>query len=580
MECKAMLPDSTQSETVPEAANPPPTSHGASSGSSTKKKMNETSKKKKKRKSEDKTSQSSKKKKLSKEKSHKDKNKKSKMAPMDVKKSDPVEPDSDVDLENDVKPIRDYIKNRELMLQHMFKSVIKANKLQAMLPEILKGLAIENLKSLCLIQLEGMSKSRIASILAGEEMQSSSEDEESDSDIEKVLRRRDDKKDVINSEVIDSTSVLPHALPVTVDVEEDKSVHEEAAGEEAIQGDSEDENDADEEGASADESWQNETTRDDGDVEEKMECRQDEEVDENENAEPTEEEEEEEEKEVVVGGDSQEEELFVEVKKPKKFRRIKIVPTAGEEFEEGELTSDEVETDEESVVSTKEEVEELLRLEGDEQMDEDQETSHGVAVSVEDEVTQETEESQPKTIPTNAEDSLANQGNQDNDSDTGDNDDAIDSVDIKTNIEKDVTTDDMLNVLAGEDNFDIDAKESSKLVETDDSVDDSDRDAGSNDAEDDVSVNDEVDIDVQSEIDNDIDDGSNANETNKNVVDIANLGKVQEPSERPQPSQVASLGATPAKSGRKVAQELEVLELELRARAIRSLMKQYGKDVG
>ena len=225
-------------------------------------------------------------------------------------------------------------------------------------------------------------------------------------------------------------------------------------------------------------------------------------------------------------------------------------------------------------------MEELLRLEGDEQMDEDQETSHGVAVSVEDEVTQETEESQPKTIPTNAEDSLANQGNQDNDSDTGDNDDAIDSVDIKTNIEKDVTTDDTLNVLAGEDNFDIDAKESSKLVETDDSVDDSDRDADSNDAEDDVSVNDEVDIGVQSEIDNDIDDGSNANETNKNIVDIANLGKVQEPSERPQPSQGSSLGATPAKSVRKVAQELEVLELELRARAIRSLMKQYGKDVG
>ncbi|XP_071800240.1 uncharacterized protein [Asterias amurensis] len=580
MECKAMLPDSTQSETVPEAANPPPTSHGASSGSSTKKKMNETSKKKKKRKSEDKTSQSSKKKKLSKEKSHKDKNKKSKKESLSVKKSDPVEPDSDVDLENDVKPIRDYIKNRELMLQHMFKSVIKANKLQAMLPEILKGLAIENLKSLCLIQLEGMSKSRIASILAGEEMQSSSEDEESDSDIEKVLRRRDDKKDVINSEVIDSTSALPHASPVTVDVEEEASVHEEAAGEEAIQGDSEDENDAecaDEEGASVDESWQNETARADGDVEEKMECRQDEEVDENEDAEPNEEEEE---KELGFGEDSQEEELVVEVKKPKKFRRIKIVPTEGEEFEEGELTSDEVETDEESVVSTKEEVEELSRLEGDEQMDEDQETSHGVAVSVEDEVTQETEESQPKTIPTNAEDSLANQGNQDNDSDTGDNDDAIDSVDIKTIIEKDVTTDDTLNVLAGEDNFDIDAKESCKLVETDDSVDDSDRDAGSNDAEDDVSVNDEVDIDVQSEIDNDIDDGSNANETNKNVVDIANLGKVQEPSERPQPPQGASLGATPAKSGRKVAQELEVLELELRARAIRSLMKQYGKDVG
>ena len=28
---------------------------------------------------------------------------------MNVKKSDPLEPDSDVDLENDAKPIRDYI---------------------------------------------------------------------------------------------------------------------------------------------------------------------------------------------------------------------------------------------------------------------------------------------------------------------------------------------------------------------------------------------------------------------------------------------------------------------------------------
>ena len=36
----------------------------------------------------------------------------------------------------------------------------------------------------------------------------------------------------------------------------------------------------------------------------------------------------------------------------------------------------------------------------------------------------------------------------------------------------------------------------------------------------------------------------------------------------------------PAAPARKMAQQLEVLELELRARAIRSLMKQYGKDVG
>ena len=64
--------------------------------------------------------------------------KKSKKGDSAAKEAEPEEQDSDLDLENDLKPIRDYVKDRDEMLQQMFKCVLKADKLQAMLPDILK----------------------------------------------------------------------------------------------------------------------------------------------------------------------------------------------------------------------------------------------------------------------------------------------------------------------------------------------------------------------------------------------------------------------------------------------------------
>lgn len=45
--------------------------------------------------------------------------------------------DSDLDLDKDLKPIGFYVRQRDQMLEHMFKSIGK-RKLKAMLPEILK----------------------------------------------------------------------------------------------------------------------------------------------------------------------------------------------------------------------------------------------------------------------------------------------------------------------------------------------------------------------------------------------------------------------------------------------------------
>ena len=59
----------------------------------------------------------------------------------------------------------------------MFK-VIHGPKLQAMLTSVLKDIGVDELKELCLQQLEGMSKKRIRSILAGEAMDESSDTED------------------------------------------------------------------------------------------------------------------------------------------------------------------------------------------------------------------------------------------------------------------------------------------------------------------------------------------------------------------------------------------------------------------
>ncbi|XP_070563709.1 caspase activity and apoptosis inhibitor 1-like [Ptychodera flava] len=105
--------------------------------------------------------------------------------------------DSDLDLDKELKPIGAYIKNREEMLEHIFKT-IKGDKLKAMLPDILKNCPLEEIKSLCLDQLEVMSKKRIRAVLAGQGLSSSSGTEESSSEEESAGQ----SKVKVRSEVI------------------------------------------------------------------------------------------------------------------------------------------------------------------------------------------------------------------------------------------------------------------------------------------------------------------------------------------------------------------------------------------
>ena len=71
-----------------------------------------------------------------------------------------------MDLSKELHSIGHYLKDREEMINQVF-SVIKGAKLEAMLSSTLKGLDKDQLKTLCLEQLEGMSRKRIKCILAG-----------------------------------------------------------------------------------------------------------------------------------------------------------------------------------------------------------------------------------------------------------------------------------------------------------------------------------------------------------------------------------------------------------------------------
>ncbi|XP_008213735.1 dentin sialophosphoprotein [Nasonia vitripennis] len=79
----------------------------------------------------------------------------------------------------DLKPIKEYLSNRKELAAQLFKSV-KAEKIRMMLPQILKKVEFSDLEELCAAELTGMSKQRIISILNGQEMQGSSNTEDSD----------------------------------------------------------------------------------------------------------------------------------------------------------------------------------------------------------------------------------------------------------------------------------------------------------------------------------------------------------------------------------------------------------------
>ncbi|KAI8510043.1 apoptotic process [Branchiostoma belcheri] len=110
-----------------------------------------------------------------------------------------------MDLSLDLQPIGAYIKNREQMLDEMLKT-IKGEKLRSMLPEVMKKCPLEELRSLCLDQLEVMSKKRLQHILAGEEMTSSSDtDDTTDEDDTRCSKREASSSMLESSAVVDST---------------------------------------------------------------------------------------------------------------------------------------------------------------------------------------------------------------------------------------------------------------------------------------------------------------------------------------------------------------------------------------
>ncbi|XP_023336267.1 trichohyalin [Eurytemora carolleeae] len=87
---------------------------------------------------------------------------------------------SDMDLDKEIFPISHYINDRDEMINQVFKT-INGSKLRSMLPPALVDLDEDDIKTICLDQLIGMSKRRLQHVLAGQEMLESSG---SDSDSE------------------------------------------------------------------------------------------------------------------------------------------------------------------------------------------------------------------------------------------------------------------------------------------------------------------------------------------------------------------------------------------------------------
>ncbi|XP_025934493.1 caspase activity and apoptosis inhibitor 1 isoform X1 [Apteryx rowi] len=84
-----------------------------------------------------------------------------------------------LDLSVSLKPVSFYIADKKEMLQQCF-CVIGEKKLQKMLPDILKNCSMEEIKRLCLEQLELLSEKKLLKILEGKNGADSDTDEDAD----------------------------------------------------------------------------------------------------------------------------------------------------------------------------------------------------------------------------------------------------------------------------------------------------------------------------------------------------------------------------------------------------------------
>ncbi|XP_063311246.1 caspase activity and apoptosis inhibitor 1 isoform X1 [Pelobates fuscus] len=106
-----------------------------------------------------------------------------------------------LDLNVPLKPISYYISDKKEMLQQCFR-VVGEKKLQKMLPDLLKGYSIEEIKQLCLEQLELVSEKRLLKILEGEQGIDSATEEEYDAH----MTRSGADTAIQNDNAVDSTS--------------------------------------------------------------------------------------------------------------------------------------------------------------------------------------------------------------------------------------------------------------------------------------------------------------------------------------------------------------------------------------
>lgn len=88
---------------------------------------------------------------------------------------------TDLDLDNDIRSLGYYVKDREVLLDQLFHC-LQGSSLQRVVPDVLKDLPLEVMKKRCLEELEVMSRKRIQRIIAGDDpstISSSGTDEDS-----------------------------------------------------------------------------------------------------------------------------------------------------------------------------------------------------------------------------------------------------------------------------------------------------------------------------------------------------------------------------------------------------------------
>lgn len=108
-----------------------------------------------------------------------------------------------LDLNVELKPLKHHVKDPNKLLEEVM-SIVKADKMEALVPDIAKHLSIDELKRKFADYLEGMSSARIRHVLEGQPMNSSSDTDSSDEDC--VALRKDAKSSSLQANHVDSTT--------------------------------------------------------------------------------------------------------------------------------------------------------------------------------------------------------------------------------------------------------------------------------------------------------------------------------------------------------------------------------------